>query len=86
MTSSFSKLTLIRLRFGFHEPPINTVGHLHLHGIALPIPNEYMNDIVYGTMLTSPETLIECLKNRILKQKATNTSSIEALHKPTPKL
>ncbi|KAF3448342.1 hypothetical protein FNV43_RR09055 [Rhamnella rubrinervis] len=23
-------------RFGFHRPPLNTVGHLHLHCLALP--------------------------------------------------
>ncbi|KAK9052326.1 hypothetical protein SSX86_028955 [Deinandra increscens subsp. villosa] len=28
--------TSIRYRFGFHQPPFNSVNHLHLHCFALP--------------------------------------------------
>jgi len=28
-------------RFGFHQPPLNSVNHLHLHCLALPYTPRY---------------------------------------------
>ncbi len=45
-------------RFGYHEPPKNTIDHLHLHCIVLPITNPYLNGVVFGKFLTKTETII----------------------------
>ncbi|RDY08143.1 Bifunctional adenosine 5'-phosphosulfate phosphorylase/adenylylsulfatase HINT4, partial [Mucuna pruriens] len=31
----------LQYRFGFHQPPLNTVDHLHLHCLALPFTPRY---------------------------------------------
>ncbi|CAN1748191.1 Probable aspartyl protease At4g16563 [Linum perenne] len=37
-------------RFGFHQPPFNSVNHLHLHCFALPfIPNDYTLSITLNS-------------------------------------
>ena len=46
-------------RFGYHKPPINTVEHLHLHGIVLPIKSEFLSNLRYGKLLTPTETIIQ---------------------------
>ena len=45
-------------RFGYHEPPMNSVDHLHLHCFVLPISTKYLNDVVYGYKLCSTKKLI----------------------------
>mmetsp|Transcript_36448 Transcript_36448/g.32715 ORF Transcript_36448/g.32715 Transcript_36448/m.32715 type:complete len:173 (-) Transcript_36448:127-645(-) len=45
-------------RFGYHEPPMNSVDHLHLHCFVLPIATKYLNDVVYGYKLCSTKKLI----------------------------
>lgn len=51
-------------RFGFHEPPMNTVNHLHLHGFILPFENEHYGKYVYGENLTRVEEFLEVLRVR----------------------
>lgn len=46
-------------RFGYHEPPMNTVEHLHLHCIVLPITSDYLNKVIYGFKLTPTDKVIE---------------------------
>lgn len=45
-------------RFGYHEPPMNTIDHLHLHCIVLPITSDYLNNVIYGFKLTPTDKII----------------------------
>jgi len=45
-------------RFGYHEPPMNSVEHLHLHCIVLPITSPYLNGVIYGKKLARTEQII----------------------------
>jgi len=45
-------------RFGYHEPPMNTIDHLHLHCIVLPIQTPYLNGVIYGEKLASTQKII----------------------------
>ena len=45
-------------RFGYHEPPMNSIEHLHLHCIVLPITNNYLDKVIYGFKLTKTEKII----------------------------
>lgn len=36
------------LRIGFHKPPLYSIGHLHLHVLALPIEKMVYNRFKYG--------------------------------------
>ena len=49
------------LRLGFHVPPFNSVFHLHLHLIALPM-NEQKDDSKYGSKMATIPQLINYLK------------------------
>ena len=40
-------------RMGFHRPPKNSIYHLHLHLIVLPL-NDPKHEITYGKNLTNP--------------------------------
>ncbi|XVF10828.1 hypothetical protein REPUB_Repub07fG0217100 [Reevesia pubescens] len=41
-----------KYRFGFHQPPLNSVDHLHLHCLALPfIPRSFCSRLVINLCL-----------------------------------
>ena len=45
-------------RFGYHEPPINSVDHLHLHCLVLPISKPFYDRMLYGTQLSPTSKFI----------------------------
>ena len=45
-------------RFGYHEPPMNSIDHLHLHCIVLPITSKYLDQVIYGFKLASTQKII----------------------------
>lgn len=49
------------LRFGYHQPPMNSVDHLHLHGFMLPLTNDYLDKVIYGFKLASTQKIIDNL-------------------------
>ncbi len=55
---------IIENRFGYHEPPINSVDHLHLHCLVLPIEKVYIDKMVYGSMLSPTSLVIQKIKDK----------------------
>jgi len=55
-------------RFGYHAAPLNSVNHLHLHCLVLPLTIKYYDEVVYGENLTSTETLIDKLKGKEIRK------------------
>jgi len=51
-------------RFGYHEPPVNSVDHLHLHCLVLPITKVYIDKIVYGSLLSPTSVVIQKIKDK----------------------
>jgi len=51
-------------RFGYHEPPVNSVDHLHLHCLVLPIAKVYIDKIVYGSLLSPTSVVIQKIKDK----------------------
>lgn len=47
-----------KYRFGYHEPPMNSIDHLHLHCIVLPITSDYLDKVIYGFKLTPTAKII----------------------------
>ena len=45
-------------RFGFHKPPFNSMFHLHLHVVGLPLKDKFMNNSKLGKALVSPSLVI----------------------------
>lgn len=63
--------------FGFHRPPINSIDHLHMHAVAMPISG-FFASIAYGKrapFLIPAETVISNLKS----MKRISSSDSEAI-------
>jgi len=54
---------------------MNSVLHLHLHALVLPITKPFFDNYIYGACLASTETIIEKTKQRASREE-----------KKTPKL
>ena len=50
-------------RFGYHEPPMNSVDHLHLHCLVPPIKVKYLDHVVYGIKLAPTDKIISKILN-----------------------
>lgn len=48
-------------RLGFHQPPFNSVFHLHMHIVGLPVKPEFINKQKLNKALVSPDIVIERL-------------------------
>ena len=48
-------------RLGFHRPPRNSMYHLHIHMIVLPL-REARHEITYGERLTKTDQVVGLLK------------------------
>lgn len=48
-------------RFGFHKPPFNSMFHLHMHIVALPLKEGFVNKSKLGKSLVSPDSVVENL-------------------------
>ena len=51
-------------RFGFHQPPLNSMPHIHLHCFVLPFKTRYFDEEIYGKDLTSVEDMIKKIKKK----------------------
>ena len=52
-------------QYGFHRPPMNSIDHLHMHAIAMPISGVFAS-VAYGKwspFLIPAETVISNLKS-----------------------
>ncbi len=45
-------------RFGFHQPPFNSMFHLHLHIVGLPLKDHLINKSKLGKALVNPSLII----------------------------
>lgn len=46
------------MRSGFHKPPFNSMFHLHLHVVGLPLKDNMINKSKLGKALVNPELVI----------------------------
>ena len=82
---AYENITFYSYRFGYHEPPINSVDHLHLHCLVLPITKVYIEKIVYGSLLSSTETVIKKIKEK-KSENGTEKEKIQKDPEEVPKL
>jgi diadenosine tetraphosphate (Ap4A) HIT family hydrolase len=51
-------------RLGFHQPPFNSMFHLHMHIVGLPLKNDFINKRKLNQALVSPDIVIERLQKK----------------------
>ncbi len=51
-------------RYGYHAAPLNSVNHLHLHCLVLPITQKFYDEVIYGENLTHTQALIDKLQDK----------------------
>lgn len=64
-------------RFGYHEPPTNSVDHLHLHCIVLPITKPFYDNLLYGAQLSPTSKFITKFEKIAAIKKAAIKTEIE---------
>ena len=56
-------------RFGFHQPPFNSIFHLHLHIAGLPILDKFSSKSKLGKALVRPDLVTTKLEQTKSKSK-----------------